>query len=301
MGSLVVQSYIYFTGFPDDQRSTKVLVTVVLLLEALMTVFAFSGFWESGHAYWNIDPSTQISALISWAPMAGLVTTLTHGFYCSRIWSLQKHRIVPLSIMMLSLVQLASTCYFSQTGAFAVLSTSSPSLASLVVWLGSSIMCDLTITICMILSFRPSQSDFRNSKLKLIKLTRFTIETGLVTTVVAFLELIIGIVHRDQYYHVTIFYVLSKLYANCLLASLNFRLVLRNPTNPNLTDIVQNDLASDMISRQWDTQSAHVVRTYPRAKSVMDITADPNEIRRNCSDEDQTCEVHELRDLSTRV
>jgi hypothetical protein len=67
-------------------------------------------------------------------------------------------------------------------------------------------------------------------------------------------------------------------YSNCLLASLNFRLVLRNPQNLNLTEIVENDLAVNTTSRRWDTQSAHI--TYARAESVMDITADLNEVRR---------------------
>jgi len=154
------------------------------------------------------------------------------------------------------------------------------------------------------LSFRPSQSRFRNSKSMLIKLTRFTIETGLITTIAAIVELIIGILYKDLIAHVAVFYTLSKLYSNCLLASLNFRLVLRNPQNMNLTEIVQNDLASNP-SRRWDTQSGHVVRSYPGAESVMDITADPHEsqlgLGRSGSIEDHVCEVHELRDLSTRV
>ena len=38
----------------------------------------------------------------------------------------------------------------------------------------------------------------------LVKLTRFTIETGLVTAVAALLELILGIVFDTQMYHVAV-------------------------------------------------------------------------------------------------
>jgi len=80
-------------------------------------------------------------------------------------------------------------------------------------------------------------------------------------------------------------------YANCLLASLNFRLVLRNPTDLNLAEIVSNDLASNMTSRQWVAQSAHVVQTCPRAESVMDIIADLNENQMGRGPvDDQMCE-----------
>jgi len=38
----------------------------------------------------------------------------------------------------------------------------------------------------------------------MVKLTRLTIETGLVTTVAALLELILGVVFQNTYYHVAV-------------------------------------------------------------------------------------------------
>lgn len=43
-------------------------------------------------------------------------------------------------------------------------------------------------------------------------------------------------------------------YANCLLASLNFRLVLRDQSDPNLTTIIWDDLPSNMRSSQPGSQ-----------------------------------------------
>jgi len=109
MGSLAVQSYIYFTHFPDDRRLMKVLVTVVLLLEELMTAFTFSGFLGSRDMF-IFPEASPVSPLFILAPMTGLVTTLTQSFYCWRIWSLRKRCVIPLSIIMLSLVQFGSIC-----------------------------------------------------------------------------------------------------------------------------------------------------------------------------------------------
>ena len=53
--------------------------------------------------------------------------------------------------------------------------------------------------------FRPSQSHFKSNKSILVKLTRLTIETGLVTTVAALLELIIGIAFKTQLYHIAVY------------------------------------------------------------------------------------------------
>jgi len=110
----------------------------------------------------------------------------------------------------------------------------------------------------MILSLRPSKSYFRSNKSTLVKLTRLTIETGLVTTVAALLELILGLVFRTTFYHIAVFYTISKLYANCLLASLNFRLVLRSQSDPNSTAIVWDDMASNEQSGRPGFQPIHM-------------------------------------------
>ncbi|KAG6374085.1 hypothetical protein JVT61DRAFT_4728 [Boletus reticuloceps] len=96
----------------------------------------------------------------------------------------------------------------------------------------------------------------------LVKLTRLTIETGLVTSVAALLELILGVVYEGYFYHLAVFFTISKLYANCLLASLNFRLVLRSQSDPNLTTIVWDDMASDVDieSTKFPTIACHTIR-----------------------------------------
>ena len=67
-------------------------------------------------------------------------------------------------------------------------------------------------------------------------------------------------------------------YSNCLLASLNFRLVLRNQSDPNLTAIVWDDMPS---SKQSGYQPSQPIRILVRAESDTDtdLAIDPNEVR----------------------
>ena len=51
---------------------------------------------------------------------------------------------------------------------------------------------------------RPSNSHFRSNKSTMVKLTRLTVETGLVTTVAAVLELILGLAFQTTYYHIAL-------------------------------------------------------------------------------------------------
>ncbi|KAG9312117.1 hypothetical protein JVU11DRAFT_7404 [Chiua virens] len=101
------------------------------------------------------------------------------------------------------------------------------------VWLCGSLFCDLTITVYMTLNlFRScSQSHFSNTWSMSTQLVRLTIETGFITTTAAIVELVLAIAYRVTLYHVALFYIISKLYANCFLATLNARLVLRSGTD----------------------------------------------------------------------
>ena len=76
----------------------------------------------------------------------------------------------------------------------------------------------MTLSVCLFVFFfpgpsltgmhtsqlRPSKSNFGSNRSNLVKLTRFTIETGLVTTIAALLELVLGVVFRKKLYHVAV-------------------------------------------------------------------------------------------------
>ncbi|KAH0833939.1 hypothetical protein J3R83DRAFT_11129 [Lanmaoa asiatica] len=194
--------------------------------------------------------------------------------------------------MMVSLLQLASIIYLAFTDDLfpsneSFIPTSPSQFPQLLInpwlvnpdtwqtWLGSSVL-------------RPSKSHFSSNKSTLIKLTRFTIETGLVTTVAALLELILGIVYKQHMYHVALFYAISKLYANCLLASLNFRLILRTQSDPKQTAILWDDATSNARSVQPGYQSSHVVQILAPVESDVDVAVDLNKTdpRENSSIED---------------
>ncbi|KAF8130238.1 hypothetical protein EV363DRAFT_1167683, partial [Boletus edulis] len=294
MGALVVQAYIYFARFTDDRKAIKALVIVVLLLETLITALVFYGLWAVSASQFPIfylgEDLIGFPPLdIALACMAGLaVTTLTHGFYCWRISTLRKSLLIPFLIMMYGLFPASETVTnFANDG-------TAPSISYklapwLVTWLGGSVVCDLAITTCMTLSLRPSNSHFSSNQSMLVKLTRLTIETGLVTSVAAFVELILGVVFEKYFYHIAVFFAISKLYANCLLASLNFRLVLRSQSDPNLTAIVWDNIASN-VPRHPGSQPSHVMHIVARVETDVDVVVDMSELGpgKNSSIADQT-------------
>ena len=65
-------------------------------------------------------------------------------------------------------------------------------------------------------------------------------------------------------------------YSNCLLASLNFRLVLRSQSDPNRTAIVWDDQGA---SREPGYQPSQSIQILVQAESDTDMTIGLNEVR----------------------
>ncbi|KAH7907507.1 hypothetical protein BJ138DRAFT_493527 [Hygrophoropsis aurantiaca] len=93
------------------------------------------------------------------------------------------------------------------------------------IWLGGSLVCDTIITVYMTIILRQegAKSSFQSTKSLTTKLIKLAIETGLVTTLAAVIELILATAMSQTVWHLAIFYTISKLYANCVLANLNSR------------------------------------------------------------------------------
>ncbi|KAH7919090.1 hypothetical protein BV22DRAFT_1041234 [Leucogyrophana mollusca] len=242
MGVLAVQTFVYFNRFPNDRGWIKTLVSVVFFLESLITVFAFHGFWTgvtvhgsdlsaivaAGQSGLSLSPD-PLWSFLALAPLTGLVSFLTHGFFCWRIWIISRSFIVPVLVMMVSLLQFSMVTYGGvRYGLVPDLSASHPMPFYLPIWLTGSLLCDMAISVYMTKSLLHGKSNFQATRSLFVKLIKLTIETGLITTTAALIELILAIAFRVTMFHLALFFIISKLYANCLLATLNARLALNN-------------------------------------------------------------------------
>lgn len=269
---------------------TKVLVSVILLLETIITVFVFHGFWigatqHGSNLSWVVavgiggqqlvpDPLWSFVAL---APLTGLVSSLTHGFFCWRIWAVRKSMIVPALVMTLSLVQFAMVTFGGVVyGLVPDTNVDRPMPFYVPVWLVGSLVCDSVITVYMTISLVDcsEKSGFMHTKSLLTKLIKLTIETGLVTTTAALIELILAIAFRVTMYHIALFYIISKLYANCVLATLNSRILLNQTVDRHKTAAVYNNWhSSDRSGGMPSRNSADVIQIHTKVETS--IMMDP--------------------------
>ncbi|KIJ67091.1 hypothetical protein HYDPIDRAFT_55600, partial [Hydnomerulius pinastri MD-312] len=241
LGILVLQTFIYATRFRRDPRWLRLAVFSTFFLEmfnsSLVMYSVLVGAQMrclsclvTGERDYILDGLSVSETFSTWAFQAlcvltGLSSSVVQAFFAWRIWILGQSIFIPLAIIVVSLAQ----CILLMTGGILASSNSTHAIVFMIpkIWLVISAVCDILITARTLhLLFRSQGgSDFSTSTQTLVhKLIKLTIETGLVTVVATILEFIlartVGIAHH------AVFYFLSKLYANCLLATLNARLVI---------------------------------------------------------------------------
>ncbi|KAF8903185.1 hypothetical protein CPB85DRAFT_1029146 [Mucidula mucida] len=109
------------------------------------------------------------------------------------------------------------------------------------VWLAGSAACDLIITISLVVILYRRKPDsagphaaFRSTAALINKLIRFNMETGMITSICAIIELALFLSTHQYNMHLMVFLLLGKMYSNILMATLNYRESTRQTHNPDI-------------------------------------------------------------------
>ncbi|KAF9243152.1 hypothetical protein BU15DRAFT_72346 [Melanogaster broomeanus] len=156
---------------------------------------------------------------------------------------------VPIFVIMTSLVQCIFLCLGAVDGR-----PNYTRLGLSDIWMIANFVCDLIITIVTtrLLFLRGATSSFKDTRGLVTKLIRLTLETGAVTTVAMLLQFLLSWFGHDVD-QLSVFYSISRLYANCLLATLNARLVISK-------DSTRLQQASTVL---FDVPTSTIVRDHP--------------------------------------
>ncbi|OCH88471.1 hypothetical protein OBBRIDRAFT_88138 [Obba rivulosa] len=90
------------------------------------------------------------------------------------------------------------------------------------IWLVSSVLADMTITIILVKFLHQHKTGFPSIDDVVDKIIRLTVQTGLITTLCAIVDLIVFL-SVPSAFHLVFNLPLSKLYSNSLLSNLNSR------------------------------------------------------------------------------
>ncbi|TFK91945.1 hypothetical protein K466DRAFT_659668 [Polyporus arcularius HHB13444] len=244
-GISIVQLYIYHANFPRDRSALRVSVYAIFALDILQSVLAGAEAWDTLCAGWGRPINLRYP---NWSfyflPMlSGVVASWVQIFYAWRIFRLGQWKVVPGLIIFMSLVQ---------TGAASAIAVSFTILkdierlhdknmyARTIIWLGGGVFTDLTVMFSMVYMLYSVKRNspagaIRRSELMINRLLRVTVETGLACAVAATLELVLFLALPDTNMHFIVALVLSKVYSNTLMVSLNSRIRINEPSTDRKT------------------------------------------------------------------
>ncbi|KAF9265196.1 hypothetical protein L218DRAFT_161053 [Marasmius fiardii PR-910] len=255
LGVLNVQTYIYYLGFPNDRWISKALVFFVYVVEMAQTIISMVDWWRYFGAGWgNIIALDTIGILWFSGPvMTVILSCSVQFFFAWRMWCVGRSPYFPIITILLSLFQAVGGIWTAvraaQLGHWILLGGEAKLPGSM--WLAGTAACDLVITVGMFYNLNKPKTGFRATKTVLVKFIRLMVETGLITTAFAIIDLSLYLAFPRDNYHLVPSACMSKLYSNSLLVLLNARIRIRNGRNVGLGS------TDDSLSWNVSPQQSH--------------------------------------------
>lgn len=231
-GIFVIQCLSYIGGSPQGSKPWRYphyLVALVFCMEVLSLSTILVAAWDqlvvNGSPtpwLWVPPPSAPATGVLN-----GLVGFVVQIFFAAKVWRLASktyEKGFAFVISVLALTQLAASCTVTTYFAIQGRHYSIPMEKAIIVFLTSTVACDIVITISMIilLGRYKRQTAFSATKHLLRTLTRNTIENGLVTSICATVNVIVFFTRsKHDTTHIVFQYMVGRLYAIVLLTSLN--------------------------------------------------------------------------------
>lgn len=233
LGALLVQVYLYHIHFPSDQKSIKCTVYGLSLLDIVIVVLSTIVGWAALFASrGDFSMLTWLKWSLAILPgLTGFTSSCSHLFFCWRIWVLRRLYILPGCILTVSMAAWGVATFCGVYGYQLSINKLHVLNPFVIIWLGGSCLCNILITGTMVyILFGPqSKSAFKKTTGVAQNVVRLIVETGMSTCIVTLAEIILFATCPQNYAYLIPFFVISTIYANTLLATLNSRSLLPAP------------------------------------------------------------------------
>ncbi|KAF9071853.1 hypothetical protein BDP27DRAFT_461824 [Rhodocollybia butyracea] len=251
-GMLNIQSFRYFEGFSKDRLTIKLLVGGVWILNVLQMVFI-------GHSlyHWMISNFGNPAAFNSsiWSFDVGILFTniivlAVELFFAFRVLTLSKNK------WLSGIIAILSVCYwgFELASFVRKFQLGKISLFFRFEWIAcTGLACaaaaDLLIAGSLTFYLRQGRTGVRKTDSVINKLMMYAINTGLLTSIFAVIDMICFLTMPHNLIHDAMNIMVGKLYTISLLASLNVRANLRSSLNAESTGCNMSNFNAPEASR----------------------------------------------------
>ncbi|TDL19113.1 hypothetical protein BD410DRAFT_900448 [Rickenella mellea] len=241
-GLTLLQTFHYYRHYSQDRATLKWLVGVLTLIDTVQLILStwaiywylvanFGNFPNLGVPHWSLELQTDSNTAVS----VGVQLFFTH-----RVWQLSKNKPLTAVLLVLTAIHFSLGIYFT------VQSFVLKSFAQYIrlVWVpsvgvGSAAVADIIIAVSMVYFLRKSRTGFARTDTLIATLMMYSINTGLLTSIVATVSVILYGTMPNNLIWIFAYWVLGKLYINSFLAMLNSRESLRELTYPTTRSAIQ--------------------------------------------------------------
>jgi len=243
-GVVIAQAFSYFKYYVNDQRGIKALVGVVWFLDVCHTIFLSVALWEYLIAHFGDVPwidyipwSIAITILIT-----ATLTFLVHLFFVYRIFKLSlKNFAIAIPLTLLVCTRL---CFACLTTVKMIELRSWTEFRALYTWsfsCGLALCSLLDLIFTTLLCYFLLQNHKKNSSMNSIldRLMLYAFENGSLSCAAALTSLVCWLTMPNLIF-MGLHFVISKFYANNLLATLNARKNLHQAGRSRYSTSVRN-------------------------------------------------------------
>ncbi|KAI0804591.1 hypothetical protein BC629DRAFT_1191629 [Irpex lacteus] len=234
-GITCMQTFLYFTNGFNDSRQLQAVVIFLWVMDTAHEFLLMSGMYVAivtGETL--IIGNNRMEYLVSiWFTV--LVSVVTQSFFAYRIYKFSSNLLVSLILGFGVFLQLLSGTALFAIDVHATLAeevTSSISKVIILIYLTISAVMDLSLSVglCFFLwrTYFQGGLQTKSSSSMLQTITLVTVNSGFWTAACAIVSVVLAYVFPNNFLYISFYFLLSPLYCNSLLGSLNARVYLRS-------------------------------------------------------------------------
>ncbi|KAI0677751.1 hypothetical protein C8Q78DRAFT_1074428 [Trametes maxima] len=257
-GITVLQTFMYFRKYTKDRLYLKLMVGVLYVLDTLGTILVS----HSLYTYFVLNfrnPAKDIDLIWSFSLENGvtaLITVLVQCYFAECLWRFSRgNKILVAAIVFCAL---ASFGLGLETTAHLFIVKAASSLGSREVLIigglvqGFAALCDILITTGLCYYLQTGRSGIKSTDNLVDRLLIYAINRGALTTIVQICFLVLNVSAPGHAYFIPFHMIVSKLYVNALLATLNVRSSLAytgNEVEVDQTSIMFNTVRPSVFEK----------------------------------------------------
>lgn len=260
-GITSLQTYFFYVYYPNDRIENKLLVAAIWTLDtAHMALVSISMYYYLVTNYAN----PQALAVGHWSLFTSVgmnvaIAFLVHIFFTVRIFRLSSRRVRWFLTPIISTLVLAHFCFGIETVVFLFIKKRFDKLPEFTLSAAMpfalfAVLSDIFIAAALCVLLYGSRTGFQRTNTLVNTLMVYAINRCVLTSVVAVAEVIVFAVSPHSLWFLAIDFVVGKLYANSLLATLNSRRSI-NSGSESIQSLHMSDINFKEESRRADTST----------------------------------------------